>query len=100
MNCISESEIDGCQVDKLLKDSIKDIQQGLCNVEMCIMRMIEKDEIDAELWLASHECNVTLLNLVTELIEIMKEIKPSAKSLKIARDGIDKTIDEEKKRNN
>ena len=97
---ISESEIDGCQVDKLLKDSIKDIQQGLCNVEMCIMRMIEKDEIDAELWLSSHECNVTLLNLVKELIEIMKEIKPSAKSLKIARDGIDKTIDEEKKRNN
>jgi hypothetical protein len=34
------------------------------------------------------------------LIEILKEIKPSAKSLKIARDGIDKTIDEEKKRNN
>ena len=97
---ISESEIDGECVDKLLKDSIKDIQQGLCNVEMCIMRMIEKDEIDADLWLASHECNVTLLNLVKELIEILKEIKPSAKSLKIARDGIDKTIDEEKKRNN
>ena len=97
---ISESEIDGECVDKLLKDSIKDIQQGLCNVEMCIMRMIEKDEIDAELWLASHECNVTLLNLVKELIEIMKEIKPSAKSLNIARDGIDKTIDEEKKRHN
>ena len=97
---ISESEIDGEHVDKLLKDSIKDIQQGLCNVEMCIMRMIEKDEIDAELWLASHECNVTLLNLTKELIEIMKEIKPSAKSLKIARDGIDKTIESEKKRNN
>ena len=97
---ISESEIDGEHVDKLLKDSIKDIQQGLCNVEMCIMRMIEKDEIDADLWLASHECNVTLLNLVKELIEILKEIKPSAKSLKIARDIIDKTIDEEKKRNN
>jgi hypothetical protein len=46
---ISESEIDGEHVDKLLKDSIKDIQQGLCNVEMCITRMIEKDEIDAEL---------------------------------------------------
>ena len=97
---ISESEIDGEHVDKLLKDSIKDIQQGLCNVEMCIMRMIEKDEIDAELWLASHECNVILLNLTKELIEILKEIKPSAKSLKIARDGIDKTIESEKKRNN
>ena len=97
---ISESEIDGCQVDKLLKDSIKDIQQGLCNVEMCIMRMIDKDEIDSELWLASHECNVTLLNLVKELIEILKEIKPSAKSLKIARDRIDQTIESEKKRNN
>ena len=95
---ISESEIDGEQVDKLLKDSIKSIQQGLCNVEMCLMRMIDRDEINAEMWLASHDCNITLLNLVKELNEIMKEIKPSAKSVKIARDSIDGVIDSEKKR--
>ena len=96
---ISESEIDGEHVDVLLKQSCKDIQSGLCNVEMALMRMIEKDEIDAEMWLASHECNITLLNLVKELNEIMKEIKPSSKSLKLARDKIDNIIDENKRNN-
>ena len=81
----SESELDGTCVDILLKQSCKDIQTGLCNLEMSLMRLVERDEIDPELWLASHECNITLLNLVKELNEIMKEIRPSSKALKLAR---------------
>ena len=93
----SESEIDGECVDVLLKQSCKDIQSGLCNVEMSLMRLVEKDEISPELWMASNECNVTLLNLVKELIDIMKEIKPSSKSLKLARDTIDKVVEQDKR---
>jgi hypothetical protein len=54
--------------------------------------MIQSNEIDAKMWLASHECNIELLNLVKELIVICKEIKPSNKALKIARDEIDEDI--------
>ena len=96
---ISESEIDGEHVDVLLKQSIKDIQSGLCNLEMSLLNMIEKDEIDAELWIATNECNVTLLNLVKELSDILKEIKPSSKGLKIAREKIDKCIEQDKRNN-
>jgi hypothetical protein len=64
---ISESELNGEHVDVLLKHSIKDIQTGLCNLEMALMNMVEKDEIDAELWNASNDCNITLLNLVKEV---------------------------------
>mgnify|MGYP000141162353 CR=1 FL=1 len=46
--------------------------------------------------LASHECNTELLNLVTELMMICKEIKPSGKSLKIAREEIKEHIDNQK----
>ncbi len=99
MSLISESEIDGEHIDVLLKQSVRDIQTGLCNVEMSLMRMIEHDEIDADMWLASHECNITLLNLIKELNEIMKEIRPSGKSLKIARDKINNIIDENKRNN-
>jgi hypothetical protein len=99
MSLISESEIDGEHIDVLLKESIKSIQQGLCNVEMSLMYMIEKDEIDAEMWLASHECNITLLNLVKELNEIMKEIRPSSKALKLARGKIDEVIENDKRNN-
>jgi hypothetical protein len=99
MSLISESELDGEHIDVLLKQSIKDIQQGLCNLEMSLMYMIEKDEIDAEMWLASHECNITLLNLVKELNEIMKEIRPSSKALKLARGKIDEVIEKDKQNN-
>ena len=59
--------------------------------------MIDKDEIDALMWVASHEVNVELLNLVKELIGICKEVRPSSKSLKVARDGIKEQIDTHEK---
>ena len=95
----SESELDGERVDVLLKQSCKDIQIGLCNLEMSLMHLVEKDEIDPELWLATNDCNITLLNLVKELNEILKEIKPSSKELKLARSKIDEVIENENKRN-
>lgn len=89
---MSESEIDGESVEEALRGSIKNIQQGLCFVETHLMKMIESDEINAEMWLASNQCNVELKNLVLELIMICKEIKPSGKALKVARDSIDGKI--------
>ena len=96
---LSESEIDGEFLDVAIKQSIRDIQQGLCEVERHLLNMIDNDEIDGQLWLASHICNVELLNLVKELITICKEIKPSAKSLKIARTIIEKTVEHHEKLN-
>jgi hypothetical protein len=95
MNCISESEIDGECVDKLLKESIKDIQTGLCNTEMTLLRLVDNDEINPDLWLASYESNILLINLVKELNIILKEIKPSAKALKIPHTKIDECIEKE-----
>ena len=95
-NCISESEIDGECVDKLLKESIKDIQTGLCNTEMALLRLVDNDEINPDLWLASYECNIQLINLVKELNIILKEIKPSAKALKIAHTKIEESIEKQK----
>jgi len=94
---MSESEIDGESVEEALRSSIRDIQTGLCEVETHLIKMIQSDEINAKMWLASHECNVELKNLVLELITICKEIKPSAKALKVARGDIEKEMDEFKK---
>ena len=90
---LSESEIDGETVEVAIKQSIKDLQQGLCHVETHLLKMIDSDEIDGTMWLASHECNVELLNLIKDLISICKEIKPSGKALKIAREEIKEHID-------
>jgi len=90
---MSESEIDGVYVSDAIKHSIRDLQQGLCNVETHLLRMVDSDMIDGKMWLASHECNVELLNLVKELIVICKELKPSGKALKVAREEIKEHID-------
>jgi len=89
---LSESEIDGEEVETLIRQSIKNLQQGLCEVEMHLLKMIDADEIDAKMWMASNMVNIELKNLVIELIGICKEIRPSLKCLKVARGNIDNDI--------
>ena len=90
--CISESEIDGEEVETLIRESIKNMQGGLCEVESHLLRMIDADEIDAPMWLASNMVQIELKNLVNELIAICRELKPSGKALKVARGDIDNGI--------
>ena len=90
--CMSESEIDGEEVEVLLRKSIKDIQSGVCNMETHLLKMIESDEIDAKMWMASNMVNVELINLIKELVSICKEIRPSTKALKVARGNIEDDI--------
>jgi len=94
---LSESEVDGEFLDVAIKNSIRDIQQGMCEVEKHLLNMIDKDEIDATMWMASHECNVELLTLVKELISICKEIKPSSRALKIAREEIKEHVEHQQR---
>ena len=51
--CLSESEIDGEFVSDAIQGSIRDLQQGLCEVERHLLNMIDSDEIDAKQWLTS-----------------------------------------------
>lgn len=90
---MSESEIDGESVEIALSNCMKDIRTGVCNTETHIMRMIQSDEIDGEMWMAANQVNIELLNLIKELNMIMKEIRPSSKALKVARESIDQKIE-------
>lgn len=94
---LSESEIDGEFVDEAIKGSIRDLQQGLCEVERHLLNMIDSDEIDAKQWMASHECNIELMNILKELISICKEIRPSSRALKIARNEIKEHVEHQER---
>ena len=98
-NMISESDIDGVECDKAIKNSICNIQDGLNNLEMSLMRLIENDNIDGILWLACNDCSDNLMLLCKDLQGILKEIKPSSKELKIARGKIDEVIENDKRNN-
>ena len=96
---ISESDIDGVECDKAIKNSILHIQDGLNNLEMSLIRLIDNDNIDPLLWISCNDCSDNLMLLCKDLQGILKEIKPCSKDLKIARCKIDGVIEEEKKNN-
>ena len=95
---ISESDIDGVECDKAIKNSVLHIQNGLNNLEMSLIRLIDNDNIDPVLWLACNECSDSLMLLCKDLQGILKEIKPCSKELKIAKGRIDEVIEEEKRK--
>ena len=96
---ISESDIDGVECDKAIKNSILNIQDGLNCLEMSLIRLIDNDNIDAVLWISCNDCSDSLMLLCKDLQGILKEIKPSSKELKIAKERISGVIEEEKRKN-
>jgi hypothetical protein len=62
---------------------------------MALLRLVDNDVINPDLWVALYECNIQLINLVKELNLILKKIKPSAKALKIAHMKIDECVEKE-----
>ena len=96
---ISESDIDGVECDKAIKNSVLHIQAGLNNLEMSLIRLIDNDNIDPILWLACNDCSDNLMLLCKDLQGILKEIRPSGKDLKIATSKISDVIEEEKRKN-
>ena len=95
---ISESDIDGVECDKAIKNSVSNIQAGLNNLEMSLIRLIDNDNIDPVLWLACNDCSDNLMLLCKDLQGILKEIKPSSRELKLAKGRIDEVIEEEKRK--
>ena len=65
---------------------------------MALLRLVDNDVINPDLWVALYECNIQLINLVKELNLILKKIKPSAKALKIAHTKIDECIEKDNRR--
>lgn len=92
---LSESDIEGYEsIEEALRTAIRQLQQGLCNIETHLLAMIEADEVDATMWLKSHECNVELKTLINELIDICRTFRPSTRTLKEAKENIDTVIKE------
>lgn len=74
---VSESEYEGESLEDAIRGSIRDIQQGLCNVEKSMLDLIAEDVITIERYTPAYELANELIILSKELLEIMKEFKPS-----------------------
>ena len=78
---VAESDYEGVALDIAIKESIRDIQDGLNKVQSKLLLMIDQDIVDPVLYLSIQEQNQLLLNLVRELIMIVREVKPSKADL-------------------
>lgn len=75
---LSESEYgDGLSMEDAIKSSIRDIQAGLVNVEKALLDLIDEDVITMERFLPCYELSNELIVLSKELMEILKELKPT-----------------------
>jgi hypothetical protein len=89
MASIAESDYEGQPLDEAIKESIRDIQNGINIIESKLLLLIDQDIVDPMLYLSIQEQNQMLLNLVKELIMIVKEVKPSKADLDIAKGMMD-----------
>lgn len=74
---LSESEYGDMSMEEAIRGSIRDIQQGLINVEKSLLDLIEMDVITMERFMPCYELSNELIVLSKELMEILKELKPS-----------------------
>lgn len=74
---LSESEFGDMSMEDAIKSSIRDIQAGLVNVEKALLDLIDEDVITMERFLPCYELSNELIVLSKELMEILKELKPS-----------------------
>lgn len=86
---VAESDYEGVALDIAIKESIRDIQDGLNKVQSKLLLMIDQDIVDPVLYLSIQEQNQLLLNLVRELIMIVREVKPSKAELDRAKGMMD-----------
>ncbi len=74
---VSESEYEGESLEDAIRASIRDIQEGLCNVEKSMIDLIGQDVITIERFTPCYELSNELIILSKELLEILKEFKPA-----------------------
>lgn len=74
---VSESEYEGESLEDAIRASVRDIQEGLCNVEKAMLDLISEDVITIERFTPCYELSNELIILSKELLEILKEFKPA-----------------------
>ena len=75
MNEIKATEDDEVDLDVLIKETVKDLQQFLNNIEISLIRVSYQDEVQLDLWVQLNEEISSFVTLNKELKNFSKEIK-------------------------
>lgn len=74
---VSESSYNDIPLEQAINDSVKDLQEGLNNLQMALINLITHDEITNEEFSEVYYLSREYVDISKELVNIVKSFKPA-----------------------
>lgn len=86
---VSDSTYNDIPLEQAIRDSVKDLQEGLNNLQMSLISLISHDEITCEEYGEVYYLSREYVDISKELVAIVKSFKPKGfKVVKLTEDTI------------
>jgi len=86
---VSDSTYNDIPLEQAIRDSIKDLQEGLNNLQMSLLSLVSHDEITHEEYGEVYYLSREYVDISKELVTIVKSFKPKGfKAVKLNEDTI------------
>jgi len=91
LDCVSESSYNDIPLEVAINDCVKDLQEGLNNLQSGLIALIAHDEIDHEEYGQIYYLSREYVDIAKEMVQIVKSFKPAGfKAVKLNESEIDK----------
>lgn len=91
LDCVSESSYNDIPLEQAINDCVKDLQEGLNNLQSALIALITHDEISHEEYAEIYFLSREFVDISKEMVSIVKSFKPAGfKPGKITDDVITK----------
>ena len=74
---VSESSYNDIPLEQAINDAVKDLQEGLNNLQMALISLISHDEISHEEYGEVYYLSREYVDISKELVNIVKSFKPT-----------------------
>lgn len=86
---VSDSTYNDIPLEQAIRDAVKDLQEGLNNLQMSLISLISHDEITPEEYGEVYYLSREYVDISKELVAIVKSFKPKGfKAVKLTEDTI------------
>jgi len=91
VDCVSESSYNDIPLEQCIRETVKDLQTGLNELESALIALIYHDEIEHEAYGQIYYLSREYVDISKELVNIVKSFKPAGwKAPKITMDDVEK----------
>lgn len=77
VDCVSESSYNDIPLETAIRETVKDLQSGLNELESALLAMIYHDEISHEAYGQIYYLSREYVDISKELVNIVKSFKPA-----------------------